>query len=306
MTGMASLSPDYRTVLKSIPAAERRGFMKLTNRHGLMRLSLHLGVIAGCAALNGFAAAPIAWLGLVGQGAAMCFLFCAMHEASHGTAFRSKVLNSVVTWGAGLTLGLGPRWFRYFHADHHKFTHDPHRDPELETPKPETLMAYLITLSGIPLWIAVVKTLLRNAFLGPAAAYIPPSGRRSVQREAVLMLSFYLLVMGGGLILAPAVLFQFWILPVVLGQPFLRAFLLAEHAGCPHDPDMLKNSRTIRTHPLVMMLAWNMPYHTAHHSLPGVPFHQLAAFNACLDEHIAHQSAGYQHFHQEFVQQLRG
>ena len=82
----------------------------------------------------------------------------------------------------------------------------------------------------------------------------------------------------GGVFAAPQ-LVQFWLLPLVVGQPFLQLFLLAEHTGCPHNPDMLRNSRTIRTHPLVMMLAWNMPYHTAHHSLPAVPFHQLAAFN---------------------------
>ena len=39
MTGSgmkAAEHPDYRAVLKSIPPAERRGFMQLTNRHGLI------------------------------------------------------------------------------------------------------------------------------------------------------------------------------------------------------------------------------------------------------------------------------
>ena len=33
-----------------------------------------------------------------------------------------------------------------------------------------------------------------------------------------------------------------WIIPALLGQPFLRAFLLAEHAACPAVSNMLENS----------------------------------------------------------------
>ena len=48
---------------------------------------------------------------------------------------------------------------------------------------------------------------------------------------------------------------QFWILPAVLGQPWLRLYLLAEHTGCPLVPDMLANTRTTFTNPVVKALA---------------------------------------------------
>ena len=296
--------PDYRSVLKSIPTADRRALMVLTNWHGLLRLGVHLGVIGSFAVLGVMLPSPFEILAMVGQGVAMCFLFCAMHEASHGTAFRTKWLNSIVTLGAGLLLGLGPRWFKYFHADHHRYTHDPDRDPELKSPKPETRVAYVLYLTGLPLWVSVFRTLMGNAFKGPRDDYIPQSARQAVQTEARLMMGFYLLVIGGGFAFFPGLLIQFWLLPILLGQPFLRAFLLAEHTGCPHDPDMLRNSRTIRTNPVVMLLSWNMSYHTAHHSLPAVPFHQLAAFNSHLDDHIMHKSDGYRGFHQDTVSTL--
>ena len=304
MTGSgmkAAEHPDYRAVLKSIPPAERRGFMQLTNRHGLIRLGLHLGLILLLAMINGLAEGWVSLAAMIGQGAAMCFLFCAMHEASHATAFRSKWLNTAVVWLAGMLLFIGPKWFRYFHADHHRFTHDPERDPELETPKPEGLAAYILHISGLPLWFSVIRSLFAHALRAPAQGYIPDAARKRVQQEARLMLAFYVVLLGLGGVFAAPQLVQFWLLPIMLGQPFLRLFLLAEHTGCPHDPDMLRNSRTIRTNPFVMMLAWNMPYHTAHHSLPAVPFHQLAAFNARLEGHIEHQADGYHRFHMETV-----
>ncbi len=48
---------------------------------------------------------------------------------------------------------------------------------------------------------------------------------------------------------------RYWVVPVLLGQPLLRLYLLAEHWGCPiarQAPiDMLARSRTTYTNVLV-------------------------------------------------------
>jgi hypothetical protein len=49
----------------------------------------------------------------------------------------------------------------------------------------------------------------------------------------------------------------YWIVPALLGQPWLRLFLLAEHAGCPQVRDMLANSRT--TYPVPLRLEHAVP-----------------------------------------------
>ena len=305
MTDKSLPSPDYRAVLRSLPPEEKRRLMALTNHHGLIWLIAHLGLIALMIWVNDAHAGVIGGLGLLGQGIALCFLFCAMHEAGHGTAFRSKALNTAVASLAGIILFLGPVWFRSFHAAHHRHTHDPALDPELATPKPLTWGQYVFHLSGIMIWVSAVKTLITNAARLPNNPYIPSSSRSSVMAEARLMLAVYTVVLGGGLWLAPQAILQFWLLPLLLGQPFLRMFLLAEHAGCPHDPDMLKNSRTTRTNPLVLFLSWNMPYHTAHHSFPAVPFHQLPAFQRHIADHVAVTANGYHDFHYRFVRELQ-
>jgi len=53
-----------------------------------------------------------------------------------------------------------------------------------------------------------------------------------------------------------------------------------EHTGMPHDDNILLNTRTVSANPLMMRLFWNMPYHTAHHTYPMVPFYRLPELHA--------------------------
>jgi fatty acid desaturase len=296
--------PDYRKVLRSLSADEKRAVTTLTDRHGLMHLTAHLALIGALAWVNASQSGIIGFGGMLGQGIAMCFLFCAMHEAGHGTAFKTKPINVLVANAAGYILFTGPLWFKSFHAAHHRHTHDPAHDPELATAKPRTLARYLFHISGVMIWWNAVKTLVLNAWRRPEDEYIPASTRKQVTHEARKMIAFYLVVIGGGIIAAPEIIVTFWLIPIVLGQPFLRLFLLAEHAGCPEDPDMLKNSRTTRTNPGVLFLSWNMPYHTAHHSFPAVPFHQLPAFHRYMEAYVRNECRGYYRFHHDFVSKL--
>jgi len=97
-----------------------------------------------------------------------------------------------------------------------------------------------------------------------------------------------------------------WILPVLIGQPFLRAYLLAEHGLCPPGADMLENSRTTFTNRIIRALAWNMPYHAEHHAYPAVPFHQLPALHDRVRAHLKTTSAGYGEFTADYARSLAG
>ncbi|MEO0995096.1 MAG: fatty acid desaturase, partial [Pseudomonadota bacterium] len=60
-----------------------------------------------------------------------------------------------------------------------------------------------------------------------------------------------------------------------------------EHLGLSHEDDILRNTRSTRTNGLMRWLCWQMPYHTAHHSFPAVPFWQLKQ----LDTEMRHGGA---------------
>jgi fatty acid desaturase len=290
----------HKEAIAALDGDELVALKATSDRPGLTHLGLHLAWLA--ATSTALVMAPNVWIllpALLLHGIALVFLFSLEHECIHGTAFRTPLLNEVLAAAAGFFLILPPRYFRYFHFAHHRHTQDPARDPELAMPRPRNRREYLWQLSGLPFWRSQLSVVM-GAALGKAAYdFVPQSGRTSLIVEARCYLAAY-----GALALIS--LWQqwtwplyLWIVPALIGQPFLRAYLLAEHAACPLLPDMLANTRTTFTNRLVNFLAWNMPHHTAHHALPVVPFHQLPRLTARLEQHLKRKADGYVDAHRQ-------
>lgn len=287
---------DHRAIIARLSHEERRAITAKADRPGLLRLAAHGGLIAALAFAVGFGG-PFWPTLLLPLGILIVFLFTLEHEAIHDTAFATPWLNRAAAAVAGFLLILPPVWFRYFHFAHHRHTHDPDNDPELMSPKPETLWQYVKYLSGIPYWHGMIRVLLTNAAGRCSDAYVPDKGRAKVTAEARAMLAAYAVLLAGSLAAGSALLLWVWIVPALLGQPFLRAYLLAEHTRCPHVANMLENTRTTFTTALVRFIAWNMPYHAEHHSYPAVPFHKLPRFHDIVAEHLRSTERGYVRFH---------
>ena len=120
-----------------------------------------------------------------------------------------------------------------------------------------------------------------------------PPERRPLVREARAYLAAYLLVTAASVLAGSPALLLVWIAPWILGQAFLRPYLLAEHTACAVTRDCLENTRTTLTVPVVRLFAWNMPYHAEHHAYPAVPFHALPALHAHVRGRIEHLEPGY-------------
>ena len=293
----------HRDILRRLSTAEKRELTLRSNARGLGQLGGHLALIGVCLWLSISQGGLIAAVALLGQGIAMVFLFTAMHECSHGTAFRSRWLNRLVARTAGMLLLIGPDWFLYFHQDHHRHTQDPDRDPELATPKPRNFGEYALYLSGLPFWLGNLRVLAVNALGRRRDGYVPAQRRAAIIYEARWMLAGYAVIL-------PVLAWQGWLwtgllLPLLVGQPFLRAYLLAEHAGCDEGTgNMLVNTRTLLTLPPVRWLAWNMPFHTEHHSFPAVPFHALPRLHQVMRDELQNCEPGYIAFHRDFTSRL--
>ena len=240
------------------------------------------------------------------QGAMLVFLFTLLHETVHFTVFKRDKLNTSAGWLCSIVIFLPPNWFRYFHLAHHRHTHDPEKDPELEGAKPETLPQFLWAVSGLPVWWFHLKTICANAFTNPTYDYVPKGGYVKIKSEARMMLGLYSLVVFASIYFSSNILIWVWLLPMLLGQPFLRLYLMAEHGRCPHVANMLENTRTTYTISFVRWLAWNMPYHTEHHAYPSVPFHKLPRFHEVAKEHLQVTENGYTQFHKKTVQIMSG
>ncbi|MCY0094331.1 fatty acid desaturase [Hoeflea ulvae] len=294
---------DHKSLLAGLSAEQCRELTATSDLRGLMQLALHFGAIAVTMTLI-IMQVPFWPLLMLPQGILLVFLFTLLHEASHQTPFRSRWLNTAAAHISGFVILLPPRWFRYFHFAHHRFTQVPGKDPELATPKPEGWRQYLLHVSGIPVWISHARTLINNA-AGRCDDDFVPAGKRGVVRsEARMMLAAYAVLLLGSLALGSTVFVHVWLVPVVLGQPFLRLYLLAEHGRCAYVANMLENTRTTLTNALVRRLAWNMPYHAEHHSYPAVPFHRLPDLHRLAAPHLLVTEPGYTHFHARYAPQL--
>ncbi|MER8532263.1 fatty acid desaturase [Mesorhizobium sp. M1005] len=291
---------DHRTIIAGLSVEDRRDLTTRLDGPGIIRLAVHGGLVVVLGALIA-ARIPFWPLLILSQGILIVFFFTLLHETIHETAFRTALLNRTIATVAGFLILLPPAWFSYFHFAHHRHTHDPDNDPELMAPKPETISQYLRYLSGGPYWIAMGRVIATNAAGRNRDGFVPEKGRRKVLVEARLFLIGYAALLAASLAAQSALLLWVWIVPVLVGQPFLRAYLLAEYALCPHVANMLENTRTTFTTRLVRFVAWNMPYHSEHHSYPAVPFHRLPRFHDIVAEHLRTTERGYVRFHRRLV-----
>ncbi len=295
---------DHKQFLAALTAQQRLELLAKSDVAGLRHLAGHLGAIVLCAVLI-VTRVPFWQAVMLIQGILLVFLFTTLHETIHGTAFRSERLNSAVAALCGFAVILPPEWFRYFHFAHHRFTHDPERDPELATPKATEWLPYLAYLSGIPEWISRVRKLISRAVVENTDDFVPAKGRSKVMREARLYLAAYAVLCAVCVIAGWYDILFVWIVPLILGGPFLRGYLLAEHSRCPHVASMFDNTRTTYTNTIMRFVAWNMPYHVEHHTYPSVPFHKLPAFHKLIREHIVHTENGYLRFNAKYFAATR-
>lgn len=281
-----------------------------SDRVGLIHLACHFILIA--LAAGAVATAGTLWgssWALPFQtvlGICLVFLFAPLHESIHRTAFASRQLNDVVAAIAGAVLILPPQYFRAFHLAHHRFTQIPGQDPELPGKEIGSRLQYVLYLSGLPYWRAAIGGLVARAFGRTEEAFLTDRIARNVVVEARAYLVFYLALAVIFVATGSAVVLTYWLIPVLLGQPFLRFYLLAEHKLCPLVADMFRNTRTTLSVSAVRFLAWNMPYHVEHHAYMGVPFHRLPEAHRLLRNRVEWISPGYFSFHRTFIHRLSG
>lgn len=284
--------------LSNLPPDLRRTLTRKSDRAGLWHLGGHGGAILATGALIA-TGMPGAWALVPLQGVLIVFLFTLEHECTHATPFESRALNLWVGRICGFLLLLPFEWFRSFHLAHHRWTNLPGKDPELASPKPETRRDWLIHVSGLPYWWAGARLIVALARGRERADYLPEKALPRMQAEARLMLAGYGLV-ALSLMVSPLLL-KVWLLPVLLGQPLLRLYLLAEHGDCPQVANMFENTRTTFTTALVRFLAWNMPYHVEHHVYPAVPFHRLPDLHQLMRAELRVTADGYAAFTRAYL-----
>ncbi|MGB7247526.1 MAG: fatty acid desaturase [Phormidesmis sp.] len=283
-----------------------------SNLNGTLQLAAHLtvtglsGLVWG-GYLNGWPLPSLVVLpALIVYGSGLAFMFCAVHECVHRTAFASNRANDAIAWLAGLLSFYNSTFYRRYHKWHHRYTRVEGKDPELTDLQPANWAEYLWVLSGIPWWKGKVVGHVKVA-LGQLEGcfYLPESAYAEVIHSTRLQLvSYGAIALFSAAVGHPWFLVTYWLLPLAIGQPLLRFVLLAEHTGCSYGDNPLTNTRTTLTLWPLRFLMWNMPYHAEHHLYPSIPFHALPAAHHSLKTQFASVDSGYLQVNKTIVQQM--
>src|SRR5215204_193873 len=120
---------------KPLTSAALRELSARSNLPGAVRAVSHYGAIGIFGTLIWLVSSTygIVWALplIVVHGYFVAFLFMVVHETAHKTAFRSRALNLVFGHLSSFAIGLPYEYYCLFHWDHHRYTQDPDRDPEL-------------------------------------------------------------------------------------------------------------------------------------------------------------------------------
>ncbi|HEY4311312.1 MAG TPA: fatty acid desaturase [Pirellulales bacterium] len=273
-----------------------RGLSQRSDARGFLRFGTHLACL--------FATGTLIWLArphwyllipaMILHGFGIVTMFAPMHECIHRTAFKTRQLNDLFGWIAGLICFYNATYYRRYHTWHHRYTQDLERDPELSTPRPRHVLDYVIHVSGLPFWFAKPRELVMIA-CGRTRhlPYITDDSRRAVTLSGAAQVGVYFAAIAVSLATRNTAILYYWFLPALLAQPLLRAMLIVEHTGCSEDANGLTNTRTTLTAWPVRLYMWNMPFHAEHHLYPSIPFHQLPSAHRKLRERLMHLAPSY-------------
>ncbi len=285
-----------------------RAFSRRSNLKGFVQLGGHAGAIL----LTGLAlhvtwgswwAVPV----FIAHGILLNFLYAGQHELSHSTVFKTRWLNEVVGRAIGFLMFYPRDFDQIQHFAHHRHTQDWAKDGELDRP-PYTLSGHLIYLAGFSYWTSRLARILRFAVGRVPEPYIPADKRALVIGEARWLLIGYAIVAAASLALQTWAAVIFWLAPMLATKSVHQLQNTMEHLGLTHEANTLENTRTVRTNAVMRWMAWNMQYHTAHHTYPAVPFHALPQLHAEIVARTGREphSMTYLGFQRELIRKLSG
>ena len=268
---------------KLVTPAELKALNTRSNLWGAAQMASHLGAIV-CAGYLHSLALGTAWVWLTGfvLGVLLNFLYAAQHELSHATVFATRRINVLFGRLIGFAMIFPRDYDQVMHFAHHTHTQDWEKDGELVR-APYTLVTYLLWLSGVTYWRNRIFGVIRRARGVIIEPFIRAEEEAKIVLESRVHVALYAVILLGSVALNSWAAMSFWLLPMLLTKPVHQLQNTIEHLGLSHEDDILKNTRSTRTNALMRWLCWQMPYHTAHHVFPSVPFWKLRQLNAKIE-----------------------
>lgn len=202
-----------------------------------------------------------------------------IHDASHNSGHRNRIINSILGHGSALMLGFAFPVFTRVHLQHHAHVNDPENDPD-----------HFVSTGG-PLWMIAARFFYHEIFFF----------KRRLWRKYELLEWFL-----SRLFLVTVVLLgiKYDFIDYVMNCWFVPALVIGIALGLffdylPHRPfkerDRWKNARVYPS-PITNILILGQNYHLIHHLWPSIPWYKYQpayyATKPLLDAKGCDQSLG--------------
>jgi fatty acid desaturase len=288
---------------------EIRALTQRSDLMGIWAVASTWGIIALAFVAMALASDLTWWLALpafllamaVIAGRQLC-LAILMHDASHGTLFKTRWLNDVLAdWLCARPIWNDLHKYRAHHLIHHTRTGtDEDSDISLIAPFPTTRASLVRKLARDLLGLTGLKFLfgrvLQDAGLlkwtvANDVVWLPRDGKRWYQHVGLLLRNMVPMLITNAVLFALlalagyAWLYLFWVLAYITPFPFfLRIRSLAEHACTERSSDMFRNTRTTRAGWLArsFVAPLRVHFHIEHHVMASVPWFRLKDMHQLL------------------------
>jgi fatty acid desaturase len=322
---MTAALPESATPVE-MPAETRRKITDLFTREEIRALTARSDFMGYWAVASTWAviAAALAWLAWASSqppaiaipafvlglcviaGRQLC-LAILMHDASHGTLFKSKWLNDVFAdWACARPIWQNLPKYKVHHFVHHTKTGTAEdTDISLVAPFPcsraSLARKFLRDIVGITgLKFLVGRFLMDTGYVRWTVAndvvWLPRDGVTLADRAAMLVRNATPTLIVNALLLAVLWaaghpwLFVAWIVAYMTPfSLFVRIRSMAEHACTEKTADMFRNTRTTRAGWLARatVAPLRVHYHIEHHVMASVPYFRLKDMHRLLRERNA-------------------
>jgi len=180
-----------------------------------------------------------------------------IHDASHNSGHRNRIINAILGHGSALMLGFAFPVFTRVHLQHHAHVNDPQNDPE-----------HFVSTGG-PLWLIAVRFFYHEIFFF----------KRRLWRKYELLEWFLSRLFIVGVIYFG---FQYGYSEYITNCWLPSALVVGIALGLffdylPHRPfterDRWKNARVYPS-PILNLLILGQNYHLVHHLWPSIPWYK--------------------------------
>ena len=260
----------------------------------LLSILIAVGSVVAGMAIDRWWAWPPIWAisGLSFLGA-----LAGVHEAIHGSLYRSKLANDAAGIAFGIAVLTPYASYRSYHFQHHVHTHEAgDAEPIFRL---NSAIAYAVsvvfTAAGliVMLWVEQIRILI-----GRPPAYARRTGRRGLAVVNTLLMVGVWVPIVLWAINEPLLVFKLLWAPMLVGYWYSSLMMSTEHYNCEFGPaSAFVTSRSFEALGVLKMSMWNANYHAAHHLCPTVTGRNLGVLHEHIRDRCKNVGTSYLKFH---------